>query len=135
MRRIASICTEVAAIRRFEDLEAWGKARVLAASIYSITSTSPFAQDFSLRDQIRRAAISVMSNIAEGFDRGGQVEFRRFLGIAKGSAAEVRAQLYVAFDVGLLTQTQFDDLVGQSEDVTRLIAGLIRHITATQDST
>ena len=124
----------MAAIRRFEDLEAWCKARVLAASVYSVTTTGPFARDFSLRDQIRRAAVSVMSNIAEGFDRGGQVEFRRFLGIAKGSAAEVRAQLYVALDVGLVTQTQFDELLAQSEDVTRLIAGLIRHITATQDS-
>jgi len=124
----------MAAIRRFEDLEAWCKARVLATSIYSVTGTGPFARDFSLRDQIRRAAVSVLSNIAEGFDRGGQVEFRRFLGIAKGSAAEVRAQLYVALDVGLLTQTQFDSLLGQSEDVTRLIAGLIRHIAATQDS-
>ena len=76
----------MAKIEKFEDIEAWKKARELAREIYAISNEGLFARDFGLRDQIRRAAVSVMSNIAEGFERGGDVEFRRFLSIAKGSA-------------------------------------------------
>jgi four helix bundle protein len=82
-------------IVKFEDIEAWNKARELAKEIYAVSNEGPFARDFGLLDQTRRAAVSVMSNIAEGFERGGDVEFRRFLSIAKGSAGEVKAQLYV----------------------------------------
>jgi len=82
----------MAKIEKFEDIEAWKKAREVAKEIYAISNEGLFARDFGLRDQIRRAAVSVMSNIAEGFERGGDVEFRRFLAIAKGSAGEVKAQ-------------------------------------------
>jgi len=89
-------------VERFEDLIAWQKARQLTSVIYRITSLSDFARDFGLRDQIRRAAVSVMSNIAEGFDRASRSEFHQFLVIAKASCAEVRSQLYVAQDVGYI---------------------------------
>ncbi|MCA1795701.1 MAG: four helix bundle protein [Desulfotignum sp.] len=83
----------------FEGLVAWQKARELTRNIYQVTGEGDFARDFGLKDQIRRAAVSIMSNIAEGYDRGGRAEFHQFLVIAKGSCAEVRSQLYVAYDV------------------------------------
>src|SRR5579871_6483852 len=87
-REVAAMGTE---IRRFEDLIAWQKARTLTAAVYRVTAEGPFSRDFALRDQIRRAAISVMSNIAEGFERGKPTEFHNFLCIAKGSCAEIRS--------------------------------------------
>ena len=90
----------MATIQRFEEIEAWQVARELTRSVYECSKSGSFAKDFALRDQIRRAAISVMSNIAEGFERGGNAEFIQFLSIAKGSAAEVETQLYVALDQG-----------------------------------
>ncbi len=119
----------MAAIERFEDIEAWKKARQLTASIYRISSSGAFGRDFGLRDQIRRASVSVMSNIAEGFERRGDREFARFLHIAKGSAAEVRAQLYVGADVGFITRDQLDDLKRNIEEISRMIHGLIRSLT------
>ena len=83
-------------IKRFEQIEAWRKTRQLTASIYKVTSAGAFARDYGLRDQIRRAAVSSMSNIAEGFERDGNKEFIQFLSVAKGSTGEVRSQLYVA---------------------------------------
>ncbi len=85
---------------RFEDLLVWQRARELTRVIYELTQGGAFARDFGLRDQIRRAAVSVMSNIAEGFERGSDTEFGHFLSIAKGSCGEVRCQLYVASDQG-----------------------------------
>jgi len=87
-------------IEKFEDLIAWQKARKLTRQIYKATNEGNFARDYGLKDQIRRAAVSSMSNMAEGFERGGLVEFQRFLAIAKGSCAELRTQLYVALVVG-----------------------------------
>lgn len=115
-------------IEKFEDLDAWRKARELAKSVYAVTNEGSFSRDFGLRDQIRRAAVSVMSNMAEGFERGGDVEFRRFLLISKGSAGQVRAQLYVALDAGMIDKVQFDSLYKLSIDVASLIAGLIRYL-------
>jgi four helix bundle protein len=83
-------------IRKFEDLESWKKARELTNAVHGATATGSFARDFGLKDQIRRASISILSNIAEGFERGGDREFLQFLAMAKGSCGEVRAQLYVA---------------------------------------
>lgn len=80
-------------IERFEDLEAWKGARALTGSIYAVTGTGAFSRDFALRDQIRRASISIVSNIAEGFERDGDKEFLQFLSMAKGSCGEVRVQL------------------------------------------
>lgn len=111
-------------VRRFEDLIAWQRARRLTADIYKISRNADFARDFGLRDQIRRAAVSVMSNIAEGFERNRQSEFHQFLSIAKASCGEVRAQLYVAYDVGYLDQTSLNGLQSQAEEVSRIISGL-----------
>ncbi len=111
-------------IRRFEDLIAWQKARGLTKQIYSMTRQGDFERDYGLRDQIRRAAVSVMSNLAEGFDRGGRPEFHQFLVIAKGSSAEVKSQLYVALDVGYISQNEFEQASNMAEEVTKIIGGL-----------
>ena len=111
-------------IRNFQDLIAWQKARILTAKIYRITAEGALARDFGLKDQIRRAAVSVMSNIAEGFERGRPTEFHQFLSIAKGSCAELRSQLYVAVDAGYLKQDDFDALLDTAVEVARIIGGL-----------
>ena len=120
-------------IDKFEDLIAWQKARELTKSIYVITKQGDFSRDFGLRDQIRRSAVSVMSNIAEGFERGGRSEFHQFLVIAKGSCAELRSQLYVALDVDYINSKTFDDLVELAKQTSRLIGGL-RSAVAKQKS-
>ena len=97
-------------IERFEDIEAWKAGRDLTKSIYEITKEKRFSRDFSLLDQIRRAAVSITSNIAEGFKRGGDNEFIQALAIAKGSSGEVRSQLYVALDEQNITATQYDEI-------------------------
>jgi four helix bundle protein len=97
---------------------------VLTKAIYDLTSDGLFAKDFGLRDQIRRASVSSMSNIAEGFERRRTPEFKHFLSIAKSSCAEVRSQLYVALDVGYLTETHFAQISAQADEVGRIIAGL-----------
>ena len=111
-------------IERFEDLIAWQKARELTRSIYKITNKGKFARDFGLRDQIRRASVSVMSNIAEGFERGGRAEFHQFLVIAKGSCAEVRSQLYVALDTNYIDKRTFDKISLLAIETSRIIGGL-----------
>jgi len=111
-------------IERFEDLIAWQKARELTKQIYDVTRTGQFSKDFGLKDQIRRASVSVMSNIAEGFDRGGRTEFHRFLVIAKGSCAEVRSQLYIARDIGYIDKKYFDELYSLISETSRIIGGL-----------
>jgi four helix bundle protein len=111
-------------VERFEDLIAWQKARVLTRLIYQVTRQGAFAKDFGLANQIQRAVVSIMSNLAEGFERSGSGEFYHFLSIAKSSCAEVRSQLYVAFDVGYLDQDEFDQLFLQAEEVSRIIGGL-----------
>ena len=111
-------------VERFEDLIAWQKARELTRAIYEVTRQGAFAKDFGLSGQIQRAAVSIMSNIAEGFERGGRGEFHQFLSTAKASCAEVRSQLYVAIDVGYLDKTAFDRLLQQAEEVARIIGGL-----------
>lgn len=117
------------AITRFEDIVAWRKARELARCVYEASSDGAWAKDFALRDQIRRAAISVVSNIAEGFERDGNREFRQFLAIAKGSTGEVKAQLYVAFDAQFLTEQRFRQLYDLATETGRLIGGFIRYLT------
>jgi four helix bundle protein len=114
----------MAKIDRFEDLIAWQKARELTREIYTLTRQEVFARDYGLSGQIQRAAVSVMSNIAEGFERGGRNEFHQFLSTAKASCAEVRAQLYIALDVGYIDQTTFDTLIGLAEEVGRIVGGL-----------
>lgn len=111
-------------VERFEDLIAWQRARELTKQIYLISGTGDFAKDWGLRDQIRRASVSVMSNVAEGFDRAGRAEFHQFLVIAKGSCAEVRAQLYVALDAGYIGKEQFDRIYVVAEETGRIVNGL-----------
>jgi four helix bundle protein len=111
-------------VERFEDLIAWQKARELAKNIYSLSRSSGLSKDFSLKDQLQRSAVSIMSNIAEGFERGSATEFHRFLTIAKASSAELRSQLYVALDVGYMSQETFSQLMKSSEEVSNIVGGL-----------
>jgi four helix bundle protein len=120
-------------IERFEDLIAWQKARELTREIYRITRQGAFAKDFGLSGQIQRAAVSIMSNIAEGFERGNRAEFHQFLSTAKASCAEVRSQLYIACDVGYLDQTTFDQLLAQAEEVGRITGGLRASVERQRD--
>jgi four helix bundle protein len=113
-----------ARIERFEELVAWQKARTLTLEIYETTRSGAFARDFGLSGQIQRAAVSIMSNIAEGFERGGRGEFHQFLSTVKASCAELRSQLYVALDVGYLEENKFQILLQQAEEVARIIGGL-----------
>jgi four helix bundle protein len=110
--------------QRFEDLIAWQKARVLTRCIYLATREAKFNRDFGLCGQIQRASVSIMSNLAEGFERSRPTEFHQFLSTAKSSCAEVRSQLYVALDVGYLTDTRFKYLMDLAEEVGRIIGGL-----------
>ena len=121
----------MARIDRFEQIEAWIKARELTKAIYGISRHGEFARDFALRDQIRRAAISIMLNIAEGFERDGNSEFRQHLSIAKASAAEVQSGLYIALDAELIDATEFDQLYQLAQDTKNLIAGFIRYLNKT----
>lgn len=118
----------MAKIERFEDIEGWQKARRRTREVYEATSAGEFARDFALRDQIRRASVSDMSNIAEGFERGGNKEFIQFLAKAKGSIGEVRSQLYVALDARFITQTRFDHLYGEAVETSQLIGGFMRYL-------
>jgi len=118
----------MAAITTFEEILAWQKARILTKNLYGTTSSVAFRADLALRDQMRRAAVSVMSNIAEGFDRNGDRQFIQFLRIAKGSAGEIRAQLYVALDSGILGLKEFEKLSGQAAEVGRLLGGFIKYL-------
>ena len=122
----------MASIEKFEEIEAWQKARELTREIYRVTNQGAFAKDFGLRDQIRRASVSIMSNIAEGFGRGGNREFVQFLSMAKGSVSEVQAQLYVAVDAGYLAKDQFDQLYSLSQSTGNLIGGFIRYLAASE---
>ncbi len=118
----------MAGVTRFEELDVWVRARELVRTVYQQSQSGRFGMDFPLRDQIRKAAISVLSNIAEGFERDGDQEFLQFLAIAKGSCGEVRAQLYVAFDQEYLGENDFRALVELATEVSRLIAGLMRYL-------
>jgi four helix bundle protein len=113
----------------FESLRVWHDARRLVVEIYRITRAKNFVGDRALRDQIRRAAISVMSNIAEGYERDGSKEFLHFLRIAKGSAGEIRSQLYACEDLGYLSASLASALRQQAAVVSREIAALIQHRT------
>ena len=111
-------------VEQFEDLIAWQKARELGRKIYEATKQGSFAKDFGLSGQIQRAAVSVMSNVAEGFERGGRAEFHQFLSVAKASCAVVRSHLYLAFDIGYLHQHEFQELLDMAREVSRIIGGL-----------
>ena len=113
---------------RFEELEIWMRARMLAKDIYALVAKSGMSKDFGLRDQIQRAAVSVSSNIAEGFERNSNKEFVNFLFIAKGSCGEVRSQLHIAFDVGYISETQLNTAVGTCVEVSKMLSAFIRSL-------
>jgi four helix bundle protein len=114
---------EVTRIERFEDIQAWQKARELVREVYSATNDGSFAKDFGLRDQIRRAAVSIMLNVAEGFARKTDREFAQFLVIAHGSAAEVQAALYVALDQNYIERGRFEILYSMADETSKMIMG------------
>lgn len=115
-------------ILSFEDIESWKKARLLVKEIYRITGRGDFSKDFSLRDQIRKSAISVMSNIAEGFGRQTKKEFIHFLYIAHGSVEEVKSQLYAALDINYIVKETFDFIFPLCSECSKLIMGFIRYL-------
>ncbi len=121
----------MAKIEKFEDIESWKLAREVTREIYEISSNEKFSRDFALVNQIRRASISILSNIAEGFERSGNKEFLQFLAIAKGSCGEVRAQLYVAFDQKYIDETKFRELMEKLLEINRLIAGFMKYLQQT----
>lgn len=114
----------MALIKRFEEIQGWQEARKLTRDVYRLTSAGAFARDFGLRDQICRAAVSSMTNIAEGFDCESKREFARFLGIARRSAVEVQSLLYVALDAGYITDSTFQEHYAQAAKTKALIGGL-----------
>jgi four helix bundle protein len=118
----------MATFRSFVEIEAWQKARELTGLAYVATRSAGFSKDFALRDQVRRASISIMANIAEGFGRSGSVEFIQFLAVAKGSACEVISHVYVALDQGYVSQEEFDRLNSLAEKTVDLIGGLMRYL-------
>ena len=119
----------MAMIQKFEDIQAWQEARTLMKMIYSLTNKDLFSKDFGMRDQIRRASVSAMSNIAEGFDCEMKAEFARFLGIARRSAVEVQSLLYAAHDIGYISQDEFDLHYEQARKAKALIGGFKRSLT------
>ena len=115
-------------VKYFEDLSIWKLSRELTGRIYKITGSGEFSKDFGLRDQIRRASVSIMSNIAEGFERGGNQEFSQFLSIAKGSSGEVRSQLYVAMDQCYITQKDSEQLIDDFKKLSIMINNFMEYL-------
>lgn len=122
----------MARVEKFEDLEVWQLAKNVANEIYDLTSTGKFAGDYVLRDQIRRAVVSIFSNIAEGFERNGTKEFIQFLSIAKAWCGEVRAQLLFAKDRDYISQNQFDLILQSLFNLSRQLAGFLKYLRQTE---
>jgi four helix bundle protein len=115
-------------ITSFENLEVWLLARELCKIVFELTSIDPFAKDFRFRDQIRSSSGSIMDNIAEGYERGGNKEFIQFLSIAKGSCGEVRSQVYRAFDFNYIDQQNLDELIEKTISLSKQIAGFMSYL-------
>ena len=118
----------MATFKRFEDIEAWQKVRILSQQINTITKYPNFKDDPDLKKQIKRSSGSAMDNIAEGFERGGKKEFIQFLSISKGSIGETRSQLYRAFDQEFISKEQFDELFNLSEEISKMLEGLMSYL-------
>ncbi len=118
----------MAKIEKFEDIKSWQLARKVTNKVYDLSKFGEFSRDFALRDQIRRSAISIMSNIAEGFERQGNKEFVNFLTVAKASCAEARSQIYIAYDQDYITQEQFDDIYKELSEIGNLLGGFIKYL-------
>ena len=115
-------------IQRFEDLKVWKLARELTRKIYELTGQGKFSRDFGLRDQIQRASVSIISNIAEGFESQTQSLFITYLGRAKASAGEVRSQLYIALDLDYISREQYQAAIQIAEDCSRQLFGFIKYL-------
>ena len=118
----------MATIKRFEDLEVWKKSRLLANDIWEILNKGTLSKDFKLRDQMNDSSGSIMDNIAEGFERSSRLEFINFLSIAKGSAGELRTQLYIAKNQNYINEKQSDDLNQKILDISKLLSGFIKYL-------
>jgi four helix bundle protein len=118
----------MASFRTFTDIDAWQTSRELTSLVYAATRTGAFSKDFALRDQVRRASVSIMANIAEGFGRSGSGEFIQFLAIAKGSACEVISHVYVALDQGYISRPEFERLNELAERTVNMIGGLMKYL-------
>ena len=121
----------MATIQKFEDLEIWQLARVLAKNIFVLSQTGQLAKDFSLKDQMNRSSGSIMDNIAEGYGRGSRLEFIQFLSISTGSADELKSQLFRCLDKGYLSKENFDDLYEKTNVVYKQINGFIKYLNTT----
>ena len=132
VHRTVSEEAKLGAVKRFEDLNVWQDARAVTKRVYDVTKRSPFKEDYDLRRQIRDAAISIMSNIAEGFERGSTKEFIQALFIARGSAGEVRSDLYPALDQQYIRQEEFEELRAQCEGVSRQIVALAKYLRGSE---
>ena len=118
----------MATFKNFTDIDAWQRARALTNAIYVVSKNGSFSKDFGLRDQMRRASVSIMANIAEGFGRSGSAEFQQYLAIAKGSTCEIVSHLYVALDQGYITRREFAENTRLAEETANLIGGLMKYI-------
>ncbi len=118
----------MATFKKFTEIDAWQKGRMLTSAVYELSNKPSFAKDYGLKDQIRRASVSIMANIAEGFGRSGSAEFQQFLAIAKGSACEVLSHLYVSLDQRYVTQQEFEHASQLAEETANLIGGLMKYI-------
>lgn len=116
-------------IKRFEDIEVWKLSRKFVSTIYSITNNVKFSKDYGLRDQLRRASISIMSNISEGFERKGKKEFIHFLYLSKGSAGEIRSQSYASLDLQYINKSEFDKLFSDVESISKSLSGFIKYLS------
>lgn len=114
--------------KSFEELDSWKLARELVREIYKISKTTELYKDYGLKDQVQRSAVSIMSNIAEGFERNSRKEFIRFLNIARGSSAEMKSQLYILFDLGHIDKETFEKLYDKTSDISKTILGLINYL-------
>ena len=122
----------MATFKKFEEIQAWQKSRIATRRIYELTKTGEFSKDYGLSNQIRRAAVSVMANIAEGNGRRTNKDFAGFLVQAHGSAAEVQSHLFVALDLQYIAQDQFDELYDLMDEVSRMVMSLAQHLRNSQ---
>jgi four helix bundle protein len=118
--------------QKFEEIQVWQKARTITEKIYSLSNNPPFSRDFSLRDQAKRASVSIMANVAEGHGRRTKTEFANFLNIARASAIELQSHIYVALDLKYITQSDFDELYCELEQISRMTLSLSRYFRGTE---
>jgi four helix bundle protein len=125
----------MASFKRFEDIQAWQRARLVTRRVYEIIGQGNFAKDYGLREQIRRASVSIMANIAEGLGRRSDKDFANFLNMTHGSTAEVQSHLYIALDLNYIEQVSFNELYNSLDEISRMTLALGKHLNKSkQDS-